>query len=62
MGSSLVIVAPLEDNLFKILINITDIVSCIIHSKALMLRIPMILKDRHNLGGTMTGDINRLMV
>ena len=62
MGSSLVFVAPLEDNLFKILINITDIVSCITHSKALMIDIPMILKDRHNLGGTMTEDINTLMV
>ena len=62
MGSSLVIVAPLEDNLFKILVNIAVIVSCIIHSKTLMLDILMIVKVPHNLGGMMTGDINTLMV
>ena len=32
MGSSLVIVALLEGNLFKTLTNITDILSCVIHS------------------------------
>ena len=47
---------------FKILISITDITSCIIHSKALMLDIPMMLKVRYKLRGTMTGDINTLMV
>ena len=37
MGSSLVLAALLEDNLFKISINTADIASCIIHSKAFML-------------------------
>ena len=46
MGYSLVNVAPLEDNLFRILINTTDIASCITHSKAWMLHILMILIGR----------------
>ena len=59
-SSFLVIAAPLEDNLFKTLINTTDIVSCRIHSKVPMLDILMILKVRRNLGGMMIGDINSL--
>ena len=60
MGSSLVIVAPLEVDLLKTLINTTDIASCAVCSRALMLDILMILKVRRNLDGTMSGDTNDL--